>query len=203
MKEQELQALRDKIGYVFYPDKMKDKMLRYYTRGLFKELPLKKHDNFDPVFTAKNYDRHGLPSFKRLFVELNDPSGYIPAMVLLGSWDHWLKLCEQTWFQKLLVHSTEELEVKLRAQALMDIRVIAESEKGGALAAAKYLAEGAWKKTQTRKGNIGRPKKGETKKEIEKEQLIQKAVSEETEDDYERLFGVVEGDNEQDEAQRG
>lgn len=180
-----IKELRDKVGYTFNEKYMKETMGRFWTQGLFKEMSYGK--GRECVMTFKNEDFDNLVSFKRVFVELGDPSGYIPAMVLLGSWDHWLKLCDCPWFLRELQTATDELEVKLRAEALLEIKEISQGSSGSALSAAKYIASGAWKKINTGKGQVGRPKKGSFRGDYDKEKKIISLMQKETNKDYERL----------------
>lgn len=185
LSEIKIEELREKVGYTFYKEKMKDGQGRFWTQGIFKEMSYGK--GRDCVMTFKLEDFDDLVSFKRVFVELGDPSGYLPAMVLLESWDHWLKLCDCTWFRHELALAEDELEVKLRSAALTEIKVIAEGASGSALQAAKYLAEGRWKAQQGTSRNIGRPKKKTTKEAQDKDKKITSLIQRETENDYERL----------------
>ena len=185
-----LQELRDQVGYTFKPDLMKDTVGRFFTRGLFKEMSYMDQDKRNPVMTLKLFDleEEGLVSFKRVFVDLGDPSGYIPAMVLLGSWDHWLKLCDRHWFRPELARAEDELDIKLRSTAINDIKKIASGGSGSALQAAKYLAEGRCKeKNSTLSKAVGRPKKVDTKVEQDKTAKVVSLQQQETEHDYERL----------------
>lgn len=181
-----IEELREKVGYTFNKELMKDAQGRYWTQGLFKEMSYGKKGR-PCMLTLRSEDSDkGLVSFKRVFVELGDPSGYMVAMVLLGSWDHWLKLCDSDWFTMELKTALEELEVKLRAEALIEIQEISQGTSGSALSAAKYIAAGAWKGNNT-VGKVGRPRKGTTKAEQEKDKKIVSLVQQETQKDYERL----------------
>ena len=187
--QEEINELRKEVGYTFDKARMKDSMGRFWTQGLFKEMSYGK--GRDCVMTFKNEDFEDLVSFKRVFVELGDPSGYLPAMVLLGSWDHWLKLRDGLWFLQELKRAEDELEVKIRAKALIEIAEISEGTTGSALAAAKYLASGTWKEINSSNEKIGKPKKWGYYKEQEegqeKEKKIVSIVQRETNRDYERL----------------
>lgn len=184
-EQKEIEDLRKEVGYTFSKKSMKDTMGRFYTQGLFKEMSYGKERNCRMTF--KNEDFGDLPSFKRIFVELGDPSGYLAAMVLLGSWDHWLKLCDCIWFIAELKLAMDELEVKLRAEALIEIKEISQGTSGSALSAAKYIASGSWRESNNPKGRVGRPKKGQSTWENDKEKKIVSLVQRETNKDYERL----------------
>ncbi len=187
LNDKQIKKLREKVGYTFDKDLMKDEQGRYWTQGLFKEMSYGKEGR-NCIMTLKSEDYSGLISFKRVFVGLGDPSGYIAAMVLLGSWDHWLKLCDSDWFSQELKQAMEELEIKLRAEALIEIKDISQGESGSALAAAKYIASGSWRMDRSSSaGKVGRPKKGTSKAEQVKEKKIVSIVQQETNRDYERL----------------
>lgn len=135
----------------------------WMTQSLFWDMwvslsPGNRHS--DPVFTFDS-DRLGptgvpLINFKRTFVELGDPTGYLWAMEYLGSYDHLLYLLERDWFSSVFQEALEELQTKMRASALKRIVEIASTSpnESQALAASKYLAERGWEK-----GKVGRPEK--------------------------------------------
>lgn len=185
IEQKEIEELRKEVGYSFNKESMKDTMGRFWTQGLFKEMSYGK--GRPCVMTLKNEDFDDLVSFKRIFVELCDPSGYLAAMVLLGSWDHWLKLCDCCWFIAELKLALDELEVKLRAEALVEIREISQGTSGSALSAAKYIASGSWRGSNNPKQKAGRPLKGQRTWDKDKEKKIISLVQQETQRDYERL----------------
>jgi len=101
-----------------------------------------------PVFSL--YDEvPGLINCRSTFIELSDPTGYKWATTYLGSWEHWEKLLETTWFVEALESWRRELAQKMTATAIEKIKTICESSENDAqvIAAAKYIAEQGWKKT--------------------------------------------------------
>ena len=125
---------------------MKDTMGRYRVHSLFDKSSVLNCD-LVPVFTMDDNHTLNLPSFKRLYVEIGDPSEYKIALALLGSWEHWVRLCESTWFKPFLEECRDELSAKLRSEAVERIKkdgLMAFSESVR-LAANKFLANGDYK----------------------------------------------------------
>lgn len=181
-----IEELREKVGYTFEKSRMKDAQGRFWTQGLFNEMSYGKSRNC--IMTLKTEDYGGLPSFRRIFVELEDLSCYLPAMVLFGSWEHWVKLCDCLWFQMELNDAINELEVKLKSELLAKIKEIAEGNSKSALSAAKYLASGSWNSLRTNGSNASSSKKGPKSWEHKnKEKKIVSLIQRETNQDYKRL----------------
>jgi hypothetical protein len=136
----------------------KDKMGRYLTKALFQDVALQipmGERLLRPPFTLYS-DRtsEGYICFRKTFVELMDPTGYQWAMKYLGDFEHWRKLTQSTWFQDALDVAMDELDNKLKSEALITIKAISEAPGDKqALPAARYLASGEWKK----KSGAGRP----------------------------------------------
>ena len=99
---------------------------RRLTIGLFKELS----DNPSAPFSIADW--------RRIYVEIADPTDYKAAHVLIGQWEHWTMLTECKAFATELAKWRAEVEVKLRSEAIAELRKQAKTEKG--TAAAKYLA---------------------------------------------------------------
>jgi hypothetical protein len=158
----------------------KDVMGRWRTHSLFRESYL-PGEEYPPEFTLGEedieYEGRVLPSMRRLFLSYSDPTGYQFAKEVLGSYEHWKRLCRATWFKQHLEVWLEELEVKLLSQGLQKIQKIAKDDSGQSFNANKYLAEKGWQ-----------PKKGRPKKaDIEREAKIQAGVEAAVADDMERL----------------
>ena len=150
----------------------RDKMGRYRTLSLFVET---NNDSDTPVFTLKPRDHNGCKSLKQLYLSYEDPTEYSFAIEVLGSWEHWLKLSNSTWFKEYLDAWRLELEVLLRSKGIKEIRSQATA---GNKDAAKWLAEKGWDKRQA-----GRPSKAE----IEREKKQQASISSSLDDDAERI----------------
>jgi hypothetical protein len=186
LTQEEIERIRAEIGYVFDPKKICGPK-RYRTSSLFIDVNSMYEEADDyAVFQISKNDLGGYYNFKKLFIAIGDPSCYITAMVLLDSWKHWLEFCKSKWFIELLSEAQDELEAVLRAEAILEIQKIAKGGSSAALNAAKYLAEGKYKKELV-KGERGRPKKEKTPKHLDKEKKIVQISKQETEEDYERL----------------
>lgn len=154
----------------------RDEQNRYRTQSLFKEFYIK--GKYPAVFTLKEFDDGELLSVRRLFLEYNDPTGYQFAIDVLGSYDHWLKLCSLKWFQADYLNKwLHELEIKLKSEGLKKINSVAAGDSAQAFNASKYLAEKGWE-----------PKKGRpTKADIHKAAIIGAEVELRVSSDLERL----------------
>jgi len=156
---------------------MKDSQHRFRTQSLFHEF--RSMSDIEPIWTLKDEDvsEHKLPSLRRLYLEISDPTEYAFAMEAFGSWKHWLKIKNSKALQPWMDDWAFELEVKMRSEALL---TITEEAKGGrsSFNAAKYLANGDWKPSKR-----GRP----TKEEIEGEKKIASRLDAEIGEDAQRL----------------
>lgn len=145
--------------------------------GLFLE---HKYDSDQAVYTLsehdKVYDGKDFPSLKRLYLEHEDPTEYDFATTYLNSWKQWKKLCGNGEFKKHVEEWREELEVKLRSQAIRDIIDMTANE--ASFSAAKWLADRGWEKR-----GAGRP----TKQEQEKRYNQDRKLSDEFSEDFKRL----------------
>ena len=155
----------------------KDSQGRFLTSALFFET---KTEGFDPVFSLKDYDNNGCKSMKLLYLKVGDPTEYAFAMQVLGSWQHWQKLCRVKQFNKIFNEWREELEIKLRSEGLSAIRATANDDSSkGQLQAAKYLADKGWAEKKR-----GAPSQAEKAAEVKK----QARIISEVDDDFSRIF---------------
>ncbi len=129
------------------------------------------------LYTTKRDDHEGFPSFPRLYLEMADESEYDFANLYFGGWPHWKRLQTCGWFNDHLSEVREELQVRLSAENLVQIRAKARS---GDLGANKYLLEQGWKP----RSSVGRPTKERIRQEAQKITQDQSAVS----DDLSRLL---------------
>ena len=163
------------------PDNIfKDTKNRWRTQSLFAETISTKYsgraDKYPPLYTLRDKDYDGLPSLHRLYIELEDPTGYLIANEYLGGWQHWLVLTRLKWFKEYLAIWQDELDVLLKVRGLRQIVKDAGSDSKTALASAKYLANAQYKDRR-----VGRPSKAEIDAEREKEAAIDKQLAEEAE----------------------
>lgn len=120
---------------------MLDVMGRPLTQGLFLEIgygeaAVYSLKEIDHIHNGKVY-----PSLKRLYLLENDPTEYQFATKYLLGWKHWQRLLENKVLNNHFREWREELEVKLRSEAI--IRTV-EASKSGTYAATKYLADRGW-----------------------------------------------------------
>ncbi len=117
-----------------------------------------------------------LPSFKVLYLELEDLTEWEVATQLLGGWPHLQTLLATDWFKAFITPIREELEIKMRSKALLSLYKAASKNN---VPAAKYITEGRYKGLYGR----GRPSKEEIK--AEKSRLIE--IGERVDEDMERI----------------
>lgn len=154
---------------------LKDSKNEWRTMSIFVDTNVTKMPS---EWTLKPYTSKGFPSAHALYLELADPTEYEFANVLLGSWAHWQRLLECNWFLPYIDAWREELEIKLRSEAVRNINAISKGTSPGALNASRWLAEKGW--TEKKRG---RPSKGEVARERQK----QAQISQEVADDLERI----------------
>jgi hypothetical protein len=160
--------------------KFKDSVGRYFTQGLFWETCTPENKD-RAIYTLKEQEHHGLPSLKTLYLELStspEAGEYDFAIQCLDGWKHWSHLCSISWFKPILAEWREELEVKVRSQAIKQIAAQAKG-KARSYQAAKFMAEKGWVSAK----EAGRP----TKADIVREARIAAGVTSEVEDDLRRL----------------
>jgi hypothetical protein len=152
---------------------------QFLLQALFYETTLA--DKSTVVYTLKEHDHEGYPSLHRLYMEYGDLTEYNFAKGCLAGWSHWLRLQECTWFKPYIEAWRAELEVRLRARALLNIITLSDVKHPSSFQANKYLLEGAWKPADALKR--GRP----TKAAIQAEASLQASEARRIEDDYNRL----------------
>lgn len=122
----------------------KDSMSRWLTKGLFYEI--NGYDITHAIFTTADEDKEvkgkQLLSFKRLYLETEDPTEYQFAKYHLGGWSHWKAIQKVNSLKDLIEDCREEMEIMLRSRAIGKIAEYAETEKG--YQAAKFLADRGW-----------------------------------------------------------
>lgn len=140
-----------------------------YSKQLFyetwRELPVDQRLG-DPPFSL-TLERDGLICFGKEYIADGDPSGYKTSTRLLGDFAYWKHLLRAGWFRDAVEQWNEELDAKLKAEALDKIREIAKGDDAKALAAAKFIATQEYKKSGGAKR--GRPSKEEVLGKLEEE----------------------------------
>lgn len=159
-------------------DQMIDSMGKYITQGLFLEV---NYNEAMSVFTLKEVDHEHngkmYPSLKRLYMEIADPTEYEFATQHLAGWKHWQRMCDNKMLRVHIDEWRDELEIKLRSQAVKQI-IKASDGPFGNVQAAKWVSDRGW---STR--GAGRP----TKAEVEHERKIQAGMANEYTADVVRL----------------
>jgi hypothetical protein len=107
------------------------------------------------------------PSFRRLYLELGDPSEVEFVKRYLGSWEHWERLLECNWFKPYIDSWRKELEVSIKAKVLLGIiEEASDSKRKNSYNAKRYLLD-TWSIGLTKdrlvdlvgKKLVGRPRK--------------------------------------------
>lgn len=155
-------------------DRLTNALGHYLTVGLFEEF--RRADvAVEPMFK--------LSVWKKVYLELQDPTEYAPAMLLLGNWQHWLALRENKQLAKIFNEWAQELDIKLRSVGVRNMISLAGSTAPGAAGSAKWLAEAGYitdKRLTTKEGKA-------------KEQEVKDAVKDRTAEDIRRLGLVKNG----------
>lgn len=157
--------------------KLRDSRGRPLTQSLFLEVG---YNTEFAVYTQKDedYEYKGkvYPSLKRLYLEHEDPTEYDFACTYLLGWEQWQRICANKVFTKMVERWREELELKIRAQAVRDIMNTSATEKG--FQASKWLADRGWDKRAA-----GRP----SKEEVDRERNMQAKIEDEYTSEVTRL----------------
>ena len=157
--------------------KLRDGNGRPLTQSLFLEVG---YNTKFAVYTQKDddYEYKGkvYPSLKKLYLAHEDPTEYDFATTYLLGWEHWQRICRNKVFSKMIKGWREELELKLRSQAVRDIIELSTGDKG--FQAAKWLADRGWDKRPA-----GRP----SNEEVERETAMQSRLDQEYSADVVRL----------------
>lgn len=164
------------------PTKFRDSRNRLYTKALFVELAEDNKDRSIYTISRTDRDREGIhyDSLYRLFMELSDPTEYVFANKYFENWNHWQMIANVSWFKDEVSDWRKELEVKLRAEALLAVIEKSKSHDRDALTAAKYILDGNWKHQNTK----GRPSKDQIREAARDIAEDQNRLDE----DYERIL---------------
>ena len=125
------------------------------TQSLFLELGYGKA----AVYTLKDfdYDYKGklYPSLKKAYLEMSDPLEYEFATTYFVCWDQWKRICNNKLMTKIVEGWRQELELKLRCEAVGQVLAIA---KDGDRMASQWIADKGWDK------KVGRPSAADKRK---------------------------------------
>lgn len=171
----------------------KDDGGRYRTQSLFWEL---RHQvdtaKYPPVFTLHEHDieRDGVTyiSMKKLYMAYDHIPGYEYefAIDVLGSWDHWNKLANDTVprIKDTIQVWRDEVDIRLKALGLKALIHASKDNDAKGVQASKYLVEKGYATKR------GRPSKEEVERELKADTKLKK----EFESDLERIGLKVVGD---------
>jgi hypothetical protein len=99
------------------------------------------------------------PSLYQLYMEMEDVTEWEFAMAYIGSWEIWQNIVQAKWFQPIISRWRKELELKLKARHLRQIKELAEGTGKDKLTANKYLLDKGY--TFEDQPKRGRPSKTE------------------------------------------
>jgi hypothetical protein len=133
----------------------------WLSKSLFVE-----YNPIDPVYTLQDLDYKGYPSLRRLYLLSSDPTEYVFATEHLGGIDHLKYLLRQSWFEKEIQSWREELELKLRSEALTRLLLLSSDDTGKHYYEVnKFLIKGEYKDKDEAKR--GRPSKEALRKKAQ------------------------------------
>lgn len=155
-------------------DSFKDKIGRWRTKSLFRE----HRDNTYPYyFTLGEEDLTDCISLKRKYLEYEDPTEYIFATKVFGSFPCWERLLQSPEIKAEIDLWRHELKLKLEAKALANIKEIASDPSSSArLTANKIILD----YTKDRRSAGRKPRRP-----VDPED----AATKHNPDDWQRLFG--------------
>jgi len=163
------------------PDRAKFKDHRGHTlitQNLFIDF---EYDESKAIYTWRDedcvYKGRTYVSLRRLYLEMADPTEYKFACKYLLSWEHWLRIAENKNIQVHIQKWRDELEVKLRSQAVGELLKLTK----GSFNAAKWAADGGWNQKR------GRP----SKEEVQREAKMRSRAVEELSEDSSRVLDFI------------
>lgn len=136
------------------------------------------------VYTLKAEDWKGYPSLKRLYIELGDVTGYLLSQQYLGGLEHLEALLDTSWFEEAFSGWRRELEMKLRAEALVAlIKMAKDPSHRSSVELQKFLLNKGWVLPEE-KAKGGRPKKAD----IRAAAIQIATINGEVDEDFERVI---------------
>lgn len=161
-------------------DKMIDDKGAALTQGLFLETSYGNTENVMYTLKPRDHTYKGrvLPSIKRLYLEMEDPTEYYFAYEYFLDWDHWQRIKKNKLIASHMKGWKEELEVRARAAGVRSLYDLAMDAEKPNFQAAKFLADGGWDKRPA-----GRP----SNEAVQRETRIQAKVLNEFSSDLARM----------------
>jgi hypothetical protein len=167
---------------MFVPDKTKfrNSMNGLYIRRVFLETSYRDNDKTPVQYTLRSSDHpEGYPSLYKLYIQMGDPLEYQFAETYLESYEHWMKLCETSWFRPIVERWRNDLQAKLKTAALQKIlRVSEDDTHKNQFEALKIILAGGWKEKETKR-RAGRPSKEEVQGHLKQSVNEEKELLEE------------------------
>lgn len=148
---------------------MTDSRGKFFTQGLFLEIGYSKFSMYTLKEQDHEYKGTVYPSIKKLYLAYEDPTEYDFANKYFVSWNHWQRICDNVILRKHIDEWRQELELKIRSQAIRDIM---SNSADGSYQASKYLAERGWDKNV-----VGRPNKATKARDAKMDELIDEEFS--------------------------
>lgn len=175
-----------------FHSQMKDDLGRFRTQSLFWETRYGTEDKYPPLFTLKseNLEKDGIEyiSLKKIYMSYDHIPNfeYEFALTVFNSWEHWQKLANDSFpaIRNEIKSWREELDIRLKAQALKALILASKDNDPKGIQAARYLAEKGYLSKR------GRPSKGDIEREVKLEAGQRKQLQE----DLERIgLKIMEG----------
>lgn len=166
-------------------------MPRRPLQTLFWETRAQYPDSESIKYTLKDHDHNGYLSLYRLYMEMEDTTEWEFAQTYLEDYQHWVKLCEATWFKPYVTRWRHELQAKLRARALRAIKSVANADDKDSYAANKYLLDKGYATPEPPRATKGRP----TKEAVDKEAKKLAEEAKQLNYDYQRLIKETNDDS--------
>lgn len=163
------------------PSKFRGITNKRITSQLFYENWVRRGDgqlDEKPLFTL-NADVPGYPNFGKIYVSLMDKTGYKISQSHLEDYKHFQALMKGSVFAEAKAEWDDEIDARLEAEALANLRRIASSESKDALTASKALLVYAGKERPVKPlRRAGRPSSDEIKGEMKRSLQEQKTLDE-------------------------
>ena len=126
---------------MFPREKFIDTGGRYYTQSLFLELGYQDAALYTLKDVDHEYNGVKYKSIKQFYLNMEDTTEYEFANTYFAGWNHWQKICANKAIREHIDEWRMELELKLRARAVKQMVILAET---GSFQASKWLADKGW-----------------------------------------------------------
>jgi hypothetical protein len=131
-----------------------------------KDIFLEREYDTSCEYTLKDedftYQGKVFPSLYKLYIDFEDITEYDFALKYIGTYKTWETLCNSVFFKEYIAQWRKELELKLRARALNNIRYMASDDVDkNRFTANKLLLDKGWVVKENNQSKRGRPSKEE------------------------------------------